>query len=336
MHRSLFLLGAASLFLGACQNVSQDPILSQTYVHKYGFDVSEKEWQERTQDGQIITVLKDGVKKTESYENGVLHGLTTYTFPHSNTIERSLAYDQGSLLKETVFDAKGVPLREEIYEFDDRTIITLWDEMGVPLSIEEYEGELLVEGKYYTPDHSLEGEVLDGTGTRIKRDRSGLLLLKDQIENGIVSSRVTYHPTGHIHTFSHYQDYQLHGEQLKYTATGKPLLRLQWNHGVLHGPKVVYRNGTKISEIPYVHGKKHGVETHYDDLGNLTAEIAWSEGNKHGSSRFFTEESTEVEWFYKGTAVNEQKFHSFLERDLLLAEFERDANRAESEDSFVR
>lgn len=333
MRRLSFPVFGITLFvLASCQNSSSDSIVSQTYVHKYGFDLTEKEWEERTQDGQIITLLKDGVKRAQSYENGILQGLTTYTFPHSDKIERALTYDQGSLLKETVYDTHGVPAREEVYEFDDRTIVTIWDEKGIPLGIEEYEGELLMEGKYYTPEHLLEGEVSDGTGTRVKRDRSGQLLLKDQIEGGVVSARTTYHPTGHIHTFSHYRDYQLDREQLKYTSTGKPLLQLHWDRGTLHGPKVVYRNGTKIAEIPYVYGKKHGTETHYDDLGNLTAEIAWVEGEKHGPSKFHTDESTEMEWFYKGTAVGEQKFYTFEERDRLIAEFNHDADRAESKD----
>jgi antitoxin component YwqK of YwqJK toxin-antitoxin module len=315
---------ATLILASGCQTSSScDSIVSQKFVHKYGFDLSENEWEQRSKDGQVVQTLKNGVKVTSSYENGVLHGLKTYTFAGSDVIEKALVYDQGTLLKETIHDASGIPSREELYEFDDRLIITLWDQKGVPLSVEEYDGELLVDGKYYTTDHQLEGEVVDGRGDRIVRERSGLLVSKDRMEGGRLVTRTTYHPNGQSHTVSHYHDYQLHGEQLKYTASGKPLMTLTWDHGVLNGPKTVFRNGLKVAEIPYVDGHKHGTEIHFDDLGTLTAEIEWKNDKKHGPSKFYTEEQIETEWFYKGHIVNANKFEMMINRESLLEELHK-------------
>jgi len=312
----------------ACQNSSTvDQIVSQTFVHKYGFDVSEQEWEERAQEGQVVTMLKNGVKVTRSYENGQLHGATSYTFPHSSVIEKLLVYDEGTLLKESVNDAGGMPIREEVYEFDNRDLITLWDDKGVPLSIEEYDDEVLMEGKYYTPEHELEGKVEAGFGERIKRDRTGLLISRDEIENGVIAARTTYHPNGQMHTISHYHDYQLHGEQLKFTASGRPLMELNWNHGVLDGTKVIYRNGSKIAEIPYSNGQKHGMEFHFDDLGNLTAEVEWRNDKKHGSSKIHTEEATDTEWFFNGQAVNAERFKNLIDREQINTDFQENAAR---------
>lgn len=316
-----FFLSFFSLLLASCQNsTSSDQVVFQKFVHKYGFDLSEKEWEEGPQEGQVISMLKNGVKVASSYEDGKLHGEVTHTFPHSDVIEKRLVYGQGTLLKETVYDLTGMPMREEVYEFDDRTITTFWNEEGIPLSIEEYEGEKLINGTYYTPDHELEGRVEGGFGLRVKRDRSGLLLLSDQIENGWIVSRTTYHPTGQPQTISHYKDYQLHGEQLKYTSTGKPLMQLHWNRGVLDGWKVVFRNGSKIAEIPYINGKKEGIEYHYDDLGNLTAEIQWKKDKKHGCSKYYTDEATENEWFFKGQSVTAKRFQALENRNQLIAD----------------
>lgn len=316
----LFLIGCA--FVTSCQtNSSIDDIVSQTYVHKYGFETSEAEWEARAQDGQVVTMLKTGVKVTQSYENGKLHGMTTHTFPHSSVVEKCFVYDQGTLLKESINDASGMPLREEVYEFDNRTITTLWDEKGVPLSIEEYSNSLLTEGKYYTPEHELEGTVVSGSGQRIKRDRTGLLISREDIENGIVTARTTFHPNGGVHTVSHYEDSELHGPQTKYTASGKPLMELTWNRGVLDGTKVIYRNGSKVAVIPYVNGEKHGTEFHYDDLGNLTAEIEWRNDQKHGTTKLHSEESTDTEWFFKGQAVSLEKFKTLDTREKVLSEF---------------
>src|SRR5437867_5189876 len=138
------------LVFTACQNTTPlDQVISQTFVHKYGFETSEEEWEAREKDGQIVSLLKNGVKVTRSYQNGQLHGPTTFTFPNSPIVEKLLVYDAGTLLKESLNDPSGMPIREEVYEFDNRTIITLWDDKGAPLSIEEYDDEVLMDGKYY-------------------------------------------------------------------------------------------------------------------------------------------------------------------------------------------
>jgi antitoxin component YwqK of YwqJK toxin-antitoxin module len=317
-------LTTALLLSGCFSGDTGNPIVSQKYVHKYGFDVSEEEWQQREQEGQIVSMLKNGVKVTASYENGLLNGSTTYTFPHSSVIEKLQVYAQGVLLKELLNDPAGIPISEDVYEFDDRRITTLWDEKGSPLSVEEYDGDLLVEGKYFTPDHELEGQVEAGFGERYKRDRLGALLSRDLIENGTVATRTNFHPNGLIHSISHYQNNQLQGEQKKFTSSGKPLMDLNWNHGVLDGLKITYRDGVKVAEVPYINGQKHGIETHYDDIGNLTAEIEWKNDKKHGLSRFFDSDSTEEEWFYKGAIVTQQRFEILSNRETLVADLSLD------------
>ncbi|HLB52912.1 MAG TPA: hypothetical protein VJK48_04315 [Chlamydiales bacterium] len=316
---------APALALLLCTSCSRtdfpDGIVSQTFVHKYGFDVSSSEWTERQEDGQVITTLANGVKVTQNYSEGNLNGPTTHTFPRSSQVEKLQLYDQGTLLKETLYDQQGVPVREESYEFDDRRIITLWDQKGVPLSIEEYDGELLIEGKYYTAEHELEGKIEQGYGERIQRNREGLLLSKDQIEQGILIQRITYHPNGQAQTISHYHDYQLHGEQQKFSSLGRPLLELNWNHGVLDGVKSIFRNGIKVAEVPYVDGVRHGMETHYDDLGNLIAEIPWRNDKKHGCSKNYSEESSDFHWFFNGRAVTASRFEFLQDRERMIAEF---------------
>lgn len=325
MNKKYPLLAAVAYFLGGCSSSEMDNVIvSQKFIHKYGFDVSEEEWENRDQEGQIVSMLKSGVKITHSYENGLLHGPTTYSFPNSATIEKILVYNQGTLSKEIIQDTAGNPMSEEAYEFDDRKIITLWDEKGAPISVEEYDGDLLIEGKYYTPEHELEGQVEAGFGERFKRDRSGLMIYRDLIENGTIARRTNFHPNGQIHSISHYHDYQLHGDQQKFTSSGQPLMDLHWDHGVLDGAKIVYRNGVKASETPYIHGQKHGTEYHFDHMGNLTAKIEWKNDKKHGASQFFSNETTEQEWFYKGSAVNQEKFHLLSEREQLIADLSLD------------
>lgn len=321
MKRIPYFLVAATIVTSCQNNSSLDQVISQTFVHKYGFETTEEDWEAREKDGQVVTVLKNGVKVTSSYESGKLHGPTTHTFPNSSIIEKLFVYDQGTLLKESINDVTGMPIREEVYEFDQRKIVTLWDEKGVPLSVEEYNGSLLTEGKYFTPEHELEASVEAGVGRRVKRDRTGLLISSDEIAEGIIQSRTTFHPNGNPHTVSHYHDYQLHGEQLKYTASGKPLMQLNWDHGVLNGDKIIYRNGLKVAVIPYVAGEKNGIELHFDDLGNLTAEIEWRSDKKHGTTKLHTEEFTDTEWFFNGQSVSADKFKVLETREKIAEDF---------------
>ena len=327
LYVRLGFLVSASLILSSCQsNSSLDQIVSQKFVHKYGFDVSAEEWEERTQDGQIIEELKSGVKITRNFENGQLHGLTTYTYPNSSIIERQYVYDAGTLLKETSFDSKGMPIREDLYEFDDRNVVTLWNEHGIPLSVEEFENDTLVDGKYFNGDHELESKVENGYGYRIRRNRDGSIISRDQMKNGFLQERTTYHPNGEIHTISHYHDFQLHGPQKKFSVSGRPLMELTWNHGILDGPKVIYRNGIRVAEIPFVNGQKHGIESHFDDLGNLISETSWRNDKKHGCCKSYTEESVESEWFHNGVAVDAKRFVLMEYREQMLAELKMDKN----------
>ncbi len=324
MTTQRYWLFASCISLASCTATDSSEILSQTFVHKYGFDLSPEEWVDRSQEGQVITRLQDGVIVTQNYENGALQGLTTYSFPHSPKIEKERLYDQGTLLQETSRDEQGIPIQQEIYEFDQRTIVTQWNEKGVPTSIEEFVQGVLTEGKYYTGDHELEARVEDGFGERVKRDRSGLLVSRDTMEEGELAARIQYHPNGHIQSISHYAYHQLHGDQLTYTPSGKPLLKLSWNRGLMDGQKVIYRNGSKIAEIPYQNGLKQGTEVHYDDLGNLTAEIQWRADQKHGYTKFYAEEIVESEWFFNGTEVSAERFDLLSHREELIAEMHQD------------
>jgi antitoxin component YwqK of YwqJK toxin-antitoxin module len=303
---------------------SENDVLSTKYIHKYGFDVSETEWQARDRDGQVVTMLKSGEKITQSYENGVLNGVSSYTFPHSSVVQKLLIYNQGALQKEVVNDFDGIPITEDLYESDERRISTSWDEKGSPLSVEEYDAELLVEGKYFTPNHELEGSVEAGFGERYRRDRSGQLISRDLVENGKAVSRTNYHANGQIHSISRYHEGELHGEQRKFTSSGAPLMDLNWNHGTLDGMKIVYRNGHKVSEIPYISGQKHGTELHFGESGLITAQIEWKNDRKHGCSRFINDDSIESEWFYKGSVVSQEKFETMDNRENMIADLSLD------------
>ncbi len=319
MRWVFFILVSSTLI--SCGNDNDDSnVVAQHYVHKYGFDMSEEEWENREKEGQSISVLDDGVTVTNNYNNGVLHGPTTYTFPNSSIIEKVYVYEQGVLIKEISHDQTGLPYKEESNELDNKKIVTLWDNHGVPISVEEYEEDFLVSGKYFKPDNDLESTIFNGNGIRIKRDRNGELIYKDVMDRGLLTARTTYHPNGQVKSKMSYENYELHGEQITYSPKGSLMSRMTWDHGQLDGMKVLYREGSKIAEIPYVKGKKYGVERHFDTNGRLTEEIHWENDKKHGSHRVFKDEETLIKWYYKGKAVSLKRYEEFSHREQLVAD----------------
>jgi len=303
----------------SCQNDDRSNVVSQQYVHKYGFDMSKNEWQSRSKEGSVISVLDSGITVTNTYNNGVLHGESSYTFPNSSIIDKIYTYDNGTLIKETLHDKDGIPYKEATNEPDNKKVITLWDRTGVPISIEEYENNKLINAKYFKPNNELEASIENQSGIRMKRDREGELLYKDIVKNGKLKHRSTYHPNGQIKAKVGYKNYNLHGEQFNYSDKGDVILTMTWNKGQLNGMKTTYKNNNKMSEIPFSNGLKHGIERHFAQDGRLEAEIHWDNDKKHGSERIYHKYDTHINWFYKGKAVSLKKFEEFSFREKLIA-----------------
>ncbi len=323
MKKVVFALVCSLPLFLACQKTGQQcDCISQQYMHKYGFPLTEKEWKEREKDGQIISRLKNGCTVTNNYIAGVLHGSSTITFPHSALIQMRCEYDQGTPVKYILHDDSGLPYKEVSFEPEDRQVITLWNEKGVPLSIEEYEGGLLVEGQYFNAKHELESSVENGEGTRLQRAHNGSLLSKDAFKNSKLASRTSFHPDGRVAAVRNFQDYQLHGNHLIYSTTGSLLMEMNWESGVLHGPVITYFNGTKAKEVPYVRGKKQGQENQFDDKGNLIAEIRWDNDQKHGSSRYYDNSQTNIQWYFRGDAVSSRNFEKLDMHEKMVAGLE--------------
>jgi len=318
-------LAFISLGLVSCgTSVNSETVLSQKYIHKYGFTVDETEWNQRDGDGTIESFLASGVRVTKNFENGMLHGASTYTYPYSTTLEKTYLYDQGELLKEIRHDRRGVPMHGFTYEFDSRRVITHWDVNGAPMRIEEYEGELLWHATYFTPSNEIEAKVENGDGKRIKRSREGDLLLSDVISNGLLSTRTTYHKNGEVHMVSHFNDYELDGTQTIMAENGTLYMKNHWDQGVLNGTKTSYRDGEKLLETPYADGIIEGTQKRYDEEGKLLSEIAYKDNMMHGETVHHTGKSKYSEWFYLGHPINHTRFEILNSRDDLIAQLDEE------------
>jgi len=101
------------------------------------------------------------------------------------------------------------------------------------------------------------------------------------------------------------------------------ITHIPWSKGKIDGLQQCYRNKIKYLEIPYIDGKKEGVEREYDLNGNLVKEIHWENDLRHGSSRYYHPDYTDIQWYWKGIAVDLKKFQTLEFREKLMAELKK-------------
>ncbi len=309
MDRVLAALTSFCLILltSGCQS-SSCGMVSEKFIHKYGFVVSKKEWEERGREGQRVSLWDNGIEVNSSYQEGLLHGPSTYTFPYSPQVKKEEIYDQGELLSVRFFDRQGVPVYEETFVIDGIRELSYWDNNGAPIAFEKYQGGLLLEGVYYTPLHEIEGKITKGTGLRTFRDREGILLYQDRMERGFLKQRTTYHPNGKVHQIVHYDNYLPQGRKEEYTFLGNLRMISHWDKGILHGEKMDFREGKKFRRSLYHRGTLEGVEDRFDPEENLIQKTPFHEGKKHGEALALEKNQWKSHWFFQGRSVSKERF----------------------------
>lgn len=317
------LLSSCSLLFMGCEKSNHDNgVVSQKYIHKYGYAVSKGEFESRAYPGQVITLLKNGVTITANYEDGLLHGACTHTFPNSQVTESYYFYNQGALVKQITYALTGMPVREEVQISPTRYSITNWYNEGTPRSIEEYTGAELLEGQYFTVNNDLENQVVKGEGTRIQRNDEGLLISKELIEKGSIVQKETFHPNGSPESIAHYKQNELHGEKRTFTESGEPVSVRSYTHNQLNGISSFFKNGVKSIDVNYVDGIKSGDETHYLDGVAVSKVLHWENGQMHGPSKYFVDEIVRVEYYYDGSPVSPAKWKELNHVDELVAQID--------------
>lgn len=307
MNRKKLIPSLALLVLAtSCSQRSN--VVCESYVHRYGVPLSGQEWATRGRDGTVISTRDDGVVVSCNYERGVMHGETTYTYPHRDTIQKRENYHQGSLTQETWSYSNGFPSKQVNYTSPSNQTTVVWFDNGAPQSKEEHENGLLIHGQYYTTNQQQEATVENKNGTRIVRDNFGNIQAVDQIQEGQIASRTTYHPNGAPQSVTPHVNNLPEGKKLTYQPGGEPNTVETWVAGKQQGITIEYENGEPVSEVPYVNGKKNGTEHRYRDGEHLVQEVSWVNGRKHGPTNTYVGNSKKTEWYFQDRPVNKQTF----------------------------
>lgn len=286
--------------------VAQDGSVKTTYIHKYGVEIaSADEWTERGASGQIIKQLKNGATQTETWQQGMLHGLCTTSFPHSDIVYREAYFDKGARVWQTVHYSSGMPKRQDIFRPGNITLVSTWFEDGAPRSSEEYHGENLWSGEYFTTQQELETQIAQGSGERIRRDGHGQLIAKDEFENGKKILEIVYYSNDMPQKYIPYVNDQIEGTLKTFLPGGEPATIEEWKQNCQHGDTTVFRSGQRVAVIPYLNGQKNGVETGFrPGTDIITEQISWKNGLKNGPSVYFVDNDKVTDYYFDDVKVS--------------------------------
>lgn len=306
------LLSAFLIIVGASACQSTHPGIGCTYVHPYGITVDSDRWFENGCNGQKVVTAEDGVTATQTYMNGMLHGSSIYTFPASDKIERSEDYVNDKLVKQLFYDFSGTPTHSVKYSDPNFRVITVWYKAGTPKSIEVYRGKKLISGEYYTLTNQQDSCVREGEGERVNHNELGCILSRDQIQDGTLISTTLLYPDGSPEQITYYDtNGAIDGMRKSFYPGGEPLQFEMWQCGEKTGITTIFQDGSKFADVPYVKGKKNGIERRYDDHENLTHEISWKEGKMHGPScAYDADQVASTDWYYLGRLTSRENYES--------------------------
>jgi antitoxin component YwqK of YwqJK toxin-antitoxin module len=282
--------------------------VKMTYVHRYGVECTESDWEARGKSGQVITARKDGTVVTETYDHGELHGETSHTFPHSDVIATLETYDRGERTSLQDNHRTGSPRIKIAYKANDDRSIQTWYEDGTPRSREYYREKSLARGEYYTPTNALDSRITDGQGMRIVRNIQGQVVSEDVIVGGQMVKQSTYYPNGDPKTIVAFSDGEVHGTVRTFEPGGLPRTVEEWQHGEAHGLTTHFDNGQKVSEVTFAHGQKNGIEKRFNITGATTEEITWVEDVQHGPTRYFVDGAIGIDWYHRGNVVSKTTY----------------------------
>lgn len=170
--------------------------------------------------------------------------------------------------------------------------------------------------------NEIESKVEKGRGLRTIRDIKGLLLSKEEIDEGYVTVKETFYPSGSPESIAGYRRAVLHGEKKTFHENGEPIAVKEYIAGKLHGKAAFYKNGARSVEIYYLDGQKNGLEIHYGDGDAISQEILWENDKKHGPCKYYVNGIATVEYFYDGDPVSEYKWNELNHLDQMIGQIE--------------
>lgn len=305
-------VAAGFIIVGCGPVVDQSQVVKMAYYHPYGPQITEAEWKDQGSSGEASELLLNGVEIRREYLGGVLHGTSTWTFPHSRVVERTEDYEQGRLVGTSLNFPNGSPKFREEYAANDVKYLQAWYEDGSPSLIEEFHADNLYSGQYYTIDGDLESRIIAGDGVKVGRGEQGELVRKDKYMAGAIVQQDFFYKNGHLKESIALNGLKRNGEAKRFSENGEPLSVETWKDGLLDGKQLYFEHGHLARETSYSKGLKQGAEVYYGlNSDAVVKEIAWDRDVKHGCCKNFVGDQIIAEWYWNGSKVSEDQFKTW-------------------------
>ncbi len=307
-HKKAILLSLVGIFSASCMDHHEANVISKRYIHRYGYDVAEREWNSENYPGQVITTKKNGQTIAETYEDGILHGNKTTSYPHSQSVQSVEKYHRGILKSIITYNIKGYPETQKDILSPTHYFTSAWYPSGSPKVKEEFREEVLINGEYFNLTNQKDSFVKNGTGEKCIRNQVGDLLAKEIYSNYDIIYKETFHPNKSTASTAEYKNKELHGTKKSFAITGEPICVENFYHNKKDGQSTYYQNGSKYLEVTFKNNLKDGPERHYVDGQEVIQEIYWKEGRKHGENIIFCDGAPKTSWYYDDTKVSKKQF----------------------------
>lgn len=304
---TLALLGIS--LLTGCSRPEGTEVTHISYYSPYGPQIDKRAFEEQEQTGEVVERLRNGCDVRTVYVHGKLHGTSSVTFPNSSVVHTYEEYVKGKIVSRGVNFETGIPEFEEEFTARGTRLVTCWYSDGSPKIMEEWVDSKLLSGTYLTVDGEEESKVQKGNGTRIERDKSGLLISKDSVQEGLILTRAHLFASGMISESIELQEGIRNGTSKVFLESGEPLRIETWSQGKLNGLQTFFENGLKTTEVTYSMGLKQGVERRFTPgTDTVIAETTWFRDRLHGPSITYKESGAVTQWYWNGEKVTEETF----------------------------
>ncbi len=235
--------------------------------------ISQKDW---LFDGTCKCFDAEGNILSEiPYEKGSLEGTAVYYFPNG-TIQKKISYAHNELHGNWVeFSLKGTLIQQSSFSKGKKEGISLgfWNN-ETPCFFEEYEGDLLKRGEYFSSSSQRMGGVEKSKGQRVLFQKDGSFEIIDYV-GGLPEGEIkSYNAKELLSHLYHVKNEQKEGEELFFwpSSFAKPIpkLSLFWEEGMIHGTiKSWYENGSLESQKEFRRNKKNGPSSYWYPNGSL-------------------------------------------------------------------
>jgi antitoxin component YwqK of YwqJK toxin-antitoxin module len=311
MYTRLVVHSLALVALASCASLRKEEApLKTAYIHQYGVEVADAaDFNERGSTGEIVKTQKDGVTVRESYVAGQLHGKSSWTFPHSETVAKECIYKDGKVADEKEYFLTGAPKQKTVYSEEGKILVTSWYEEGAPRAIETWENGRLVAAQYFSPTNELESSIKDAFGIRIVRDGLGTLVAQESYVDGHLTLQKAFYSNGVPSAEIPYINGKISGIKKTFCLGGEPNTVEEWVADERHGTLSLYQNGARIAEIPYSHGKKQGVEKRFKEGTDIVVEeISWNDDQRSGPSSVIAGDVKVTDWYLGNRKVTKSEY----------------------------